>query len=259
MGEETVREVVDLTPDRIHAATGEMLALVYGRLPERFWPSEKKWRLVMTAQVARMAGIVESMDRLVDPRCQPDAVVLLRTLYENLVNLAWFAIDPDTRVFDLIGHAMVKRKAMHNDLVAYGVDDLMSPDELERAKRYEALAPLDQRAEQVDMYWGPRIRGFYENAPGLPKPLLTLRGLYIAIYRLASRHAHGSLEALDHCARQDGRRIVVERQHPEDSLLWSALALPVFAMGLVVASARLGWPDESAVRAINDALIHDSA
>jgi hypothetical protein len=251
------RNLASVNPELVRRATDEMLALVDLRLPERFWPSEPPWRSVLTALVARMAGIVASMRPLAEARHQADALVLLRALYEHLITFLWLAIDPDPRVGDWYRHTLAHRKALHHDALQFGVEDVLTPEQLEKAEEAETLKPLEQRANEADEFWGPRIRGFYVQPAKGPKNVLTLRGLYLVIYRLASRNAHATIESIDPCVRTEGSRTIVDRHPREGSLIWSSLALPVFAMALVVSSERLGWPDEDAVREINDGLIHE--
>jgi Family of unknown function (DUF5677) len=241
----------------VRGATDEMLALVDRRLPERFWPSEALWRMVLTALVARMAGIVASMRPLAEPRHQADALVLLRTLYEHLITFLWLAIDPEPRVGDWYGHTLVHRKALHHDALQFGVKGVLTAAQLKQAEESERLKPLQQRVDEVDQFWGPRIRGFYVQPAQGPKNVLTLLGLYLVIYRLASRNAHATIESIDPCVRPDGPRTIVDRHPQEGSLIWSSLALPVFAMALVVSGERLGWPDEDAIREINDGLVRE--
>ena len=83
--------------------------------------------------------------------------------------------------------------------------------------------------------------------------LLTLRGLYPGLYRVASRSQHASVDALDACVDAASYPWVV---HTEvgDELLWSAIAIPLFALALLAVDHRLGWPDPDDVRRINNRL-----
>lgn len=240
------------TPQTIRDAVGELTALVDQRLPERFWPSEAAWRAVLTALVARMTALLESLAALADPPRQPDALILVRALYEHLITFAWLAIDPKPRVEEYLGHSMVHKRTLANDAASYGLD-LLSDFERMLAEQGKALAPVDQRAAEVDAYWGQRIKGLYQDPASGPRNILTLRGLYVAIYRQASRQAHAAMESPDECIVEDGTRHLVLREPKGDDLTWSAFAVPLFAIALVIAHERLGWPDEARVREINDA------
>jgi hypothetical protein len=240
------------TPQVIRDAVGELTALVDQRLPERFWPSEAPWRAVLTALVSRMTALLESLAVLADPPRQPDALILVRALYEHLITFAWLAIDPRPRVDEYLGHSMVHKRTLANDAANYGLD-LLSDFERMVAEQGKTLPPVDQRAAEVDAYWGQRIKGLHQDPASGPKDILTLRGLYILVYRQASRQAHAAMESPDECIVEDGTRHLVLRKPKGDYLTWSAFAIPLFSMALVVAHERLGWPDETKVREINDA------
>jgi hypothetical protein len=247
-----------MTGELVRTAADELLALVDRRLPERFWPSEPIWRSVLTAYVARIAEMVDTLALLAEPRRQPDALIVLRAIYEHVVTFLWLAIDPRPRVLEWHGHTMVHRRVVHNDARDFGADNVLSAEELAQAERATTVKALIQRAEEVDRYWPARVDGFHTHPFDGPKHLLTLRGLYVVVYRLGSRAAHGTMESVDHCVRLEGRVHYVERGGREaPNLMWSALSIPLFAMVLVVAHERLGWPDPATVRAINDALHHE--
>jgi hypothetical protein len=126
-----------LTPDRIERATDEALALVAERLPERFYlGGEPIWRACLTAFIARMAGILESMRPLAHP-------------------------DREPRVEDWYGDTMRHRRTVALEALTYGVEGVMSDDELRAAEEAENLKPLQQLARDVDAFWGPRIKGLY--------------------------------------------------------------------------------------------------
>jgi Family of unknown function (DUF5677) len=251
-----VRKPEEITPDLLRRAVDDLFALVDERLPERFYPSEPISRVCLTALVARMAATLDSIAMLADPRRAGDTLVLLRTLYEHAVMFLWLAIDPEPRVDDWYGHTIKQRRTLHLDAVKYGVGDLMDPEELRVAEEAEKLKPLEQRAMEVDAFWAPRIRGFYENPVSGPKNVLTVEGLYLVIYRLASRDAHATIESVDpFITRLTGHKMVVSRGARHQTMLWAGVSLPIFAMALVVAHERLGWPDEDRVREINDGLM----
>lgn len=257
--EQPERRPDSITPGEIESATDELLALVAERLPERFDPRGAPiWRAALTALLARMAGILESMRHLARPERQADALILLRSLYEHLVTFLWLAADPKPRVEDWYGHTLRRRRAVALEAAAYGVEGVMSDDELRAAEEAENLKPLQQLARDVDAFWGPRIKGLYVQPASGPKHLLTLEGLYLGIFRLASRSAHATVESVNPWVREEGDgHLLVTRQPQASDLTWSGLAIPLFGMALVISQERLGWPDEAQVRAINDALGHE--
>jgi hypothetical protein len=187
-----------ITPDEVDAAMAEMTALVDKRLPERFYPSEDLRRVLLTALISRMAGLVESMRQLVQPERQVDNHILLRALYEHLVMFLWLAIDPAPRVHEWHGHTMVHRRTLHLDAVRFGADGVLSPEALAQAEGFEKLHPLEQRAAEVDQYWGPRIKGFFTDLPGQPREIRTPQRLVCS--DLPTRQSSGAR------ARRDPRR-----------------------------------------------------
>lgn len=246
----------DVTAEMIVAANRELLALVDDRLPERFYRSEGFGRPALCALVARMAGILDSITLLVGSGRQQDTLVLLRTLYEHMLLFCWIAIDPEHRTLQWRDHAVVQRRKLHNDVRDFGVE-LMSAEELAEAAELEALpGGLQQRAEEVDAFWSQRIRGFRPPLKGDKEGLLTVRGLYTAIYRLASRVSHAQIETIGDCIDMTGypARPAVVHAERDETMTWSAIGTPVFAMALMVCHHRLGWPDDARVRDINDAM-----
>ena len=153
------RPVANLTPEQVNAAMCDLLALVDERLPERFYRGEGRWRPLGAAMIARMSDLVDSMRLLIPSRRQSDVLILLRALYEHMVTFCWVAIDPDVNTQTWINHSWIERKKLHNDLIAFGIDDLMSESELERAKTLKVMPSIDQRAKAVDAYWPAQVRG----------------------------------------------------------------------------------------------------
>lgn len=247
------RPTDELTPELIAKANRELLTLVEERLPERFYRTEPFWRIGLTALVARMAGIVDSLTVLVTTQRQSDSLVLLRVLYEHVITFCWLAIDPEPRVDRWAEHSTAQRLKLHRDAALFDIT-LMTDEELMNARDARRLPPLDQRADEVDEYWGPRIRGFRVNPSGGPKQILAMRGLYTALFRLASRPVHAEVESVDACMEVGQRTLV--RSERDESLFWSGLAVPVFTHALLVCNKRLGWPGADEVSAINDTLVH---
>jgi len=252
------RDPDNLTPELIHQATDDLLALVGKRLPERFYPGDVTWRWVLTALIARMMGTLESLRPLADPQRQTDALVLLRSLYENVVTFMWLAIDPEPRVQEWHAAALYQRSVLHREARPYGAGEVLSEEELQQADKAK-LKPLQQLAAEVDDHWGPKIKGLYSHPADGGKHILTLEGLYVGVFRIASgRAAHATLEAIDAWVEPTTNdRIVVNLSPRPEPLQWSGLAIPLFTIALTVAHERLGWPDEEAAREINAALMHE--
>jgi hypothetical protein len=242
-------------PERIRKAADELLVLVRARLPERFYQHEPRWRSLGTAFIARMAGTVETMVGLAGDGRQMDSAVLLRSLYEHMVTFAWISIDPEPRIDRWFDDQHVELRKLHHDAALFGMT-VLDAAELKRAKEAKELPPLIVQADEVDTYWAPLSRGFRAHPAEGPKNLLTVRGLYPAVYRVASRSAHAQPQSLEGCMQLDRYPAVVDFERDDETFL-SFLAVPIFAMALLVSAHRLGWPDEDMVGQINEALAHD--
>ena len=250
------RDLDAVTPEMIERATGELVALVRARLPERFYGGEAMWRVIGTGMIARMTGIVESMILLVRAQRPSDTSALLRVLFEHVVTFCWIAIDPDARMGRWTEHSRAQRLRLHNDAQQFGIEDVLKGKELELAREAKLLPRLTELTAEVDEYWSARSEGFRAQPVEGPKHILTLRGIYTAVYRTVSRTAHAQIETVDPCVDLHRYPHVVDFEN-DDSLVWSAMAIPLFAMALIVCNDRFGWPDGNTVRAINDSLVRD--
>jgi hypothetical protein len=172
-----------------------------------------------------------------------------------MVLFTWISIDPEPRLEWWADDARREMGKLHTDAEAYGAG-FLSESELTRARAASELPPLIEQAAEVDTYWAPRLRGFRSQPASGPKEIRTVRGLYVAVYRTASRSAHGQPQSLEGCMRLDRYPHIVQFER-DDSTLVSFLAIPIFAMALLVSHYRLGWPDDDAVEAIKAGLLHD--
>jgi hypothetical protein len=246
------RPLENVSPEKIEAATRELVEIVERRFPERFY-RESQWRVIGHALIARITGLTESMALLIRGRRPSDTIVLLRALYEHVVMFSWLAINPEARIADWASNSRYYMKKLHNDALDFGVE-VLTTEELEQSVGARALDPrLPGRAAEVDDYWGPRIPGFRVQPDEGPKDILTFRGMYASIYRIASRSVHAQVETVDPCIDHDRYPSVVQVED-DGNLIWSALAVPLFAMALLVCHERFGWPDPEVVNNINNGL-----
>ncbi len=242
-----MRDVKHFTASEVRSASRDLVALVDARLPTRvYWRGQTPWDYCGPALISRAAGLVESMALLADAQRPSDVLVLLRVLYEHIVTFCWLAIDPAPRIEQWADHAVFWQKKLHGDAAQWG-HEVLTEAELDAAATARPLVSLDKRAAEIDEHWGPRIRGFRP-----ADDLLSFRGLYTHVYRVASRAVHAQVETLDGSIDSSGYPWVVRREQ-DDSMYLPSLAVPLFAMALLVCAERFSWPDPDRVRAINDA------
>lgn len=190
--------------------------------------------------IARMAGTMAALRLLIGSGQRSDGLTLVRSLYEHVVTLCWFMIDPERRLKRLFDHSLASQRTLHKDAAPFGLT-LLSEDELEQSRGKSRLPKLPQLATEVDHYWGPRIRGFRAQPESGPKDILTLSGMYVGLYRIASRSAHPTIEGLDPCVESSAGRVFVRTESDEKPLPFG-FALPLFAMALLVCHQVLRWP-----------------
>ena len=100
-----------------------------------------------------MAELVDSVLRLLPARRPSDTAILVRALYEYVVTTCWLLIDPTERLYQWADAARRQKAALHNDVLRYEIE-VLSDEELDRAIGLDKLPALDQRAREVDEYFG---------------------------------------------------------------------------------------------------------
>lgn len=184
-----------------------------------------------------------------------DAATLGRSLYEHVVHLAWLAADPSAtriqawRKVDLIARLKADTdvrtvgESLFDDGARAGVEAQVAG--LEGPDRRLNLADL---AVSADQHWAGKLPGM-----GAHTQLASFRGLYAVQYRNYSSIAHPSYMGLNHVVEDlspTRRRVVIEKP-PEDGGPFG-MATVVYALGLYIAAASLGWPDARDVTAAFD-------
>jgi Family of unknown function (DUF5677) len=167
--------------EKAEIAARELIALVEARLPQRFYGGERHWCFYGAAMIVRMADTVEAMIALMHVDLAIDGLILLRALYEEVVGYLWIAINPDEHLGCWIEGARWHERKMHDDALEYDMT-ILTDEELASTAGARKLKDLAQRAKEVDDYWGGKLIGFRESAGGR-EGILTMRGLYVAIYR----------------------------------------------------------------------------
>jgi hypothetical protein len=92
----------------------EFVKYVRSNLPTRFYGGEKWWTVHVAAALFRMCSGVDAVMALMARRRDDDALVLLRSLYEQAVVVAWVAIDPEARHERWAGSSNIELRKMHN-------------------------------------------------------------------------------------------------------------------------------------------------
>ena len=241
---------VQPTNRAVKRAVKELVALVYAHLPTRFYSGSRAWDAPGMAMIVRMADTVQSMVALMDAELPIDGLVLLRALYEQVVIYCWVSIDPEAHQERWIENAHHWLGKLHKDALDYG-QEILSPENYALANASKKLPNLPSLAGAVDEYWASRIIGFRapRTAPG---DILTLRGLYVVIYRIGSRAAHAQPDSLDPYSDFRRRPYRVNRPNKGEASIWWPLAVPLYVQALLVCEAQLGWPDAELVKAVNN-------
>jgi hypothetical protein len=239
------------TEEKAAEAAGELIGLVEARLPQRFY-RENRWRMLGAAMIVRMADSVRSIIVLSSLGLDGDAMTLLRALYEQVVVYCWIASEPDGHLLRWVSDAEWHQLRLHNDAREFG-QKILTKSEVEKAESAVKLPDVAQLAEAADRYWSARISAFRppKGKPAKPADILNFRGLYIAVYRVASRSTHPKPHALDpYCDYDDYPNFVNLAKHEPTS--YPSLVVPLYGQALLVCHHELKWPDPEAVIAINN-------
>lgn len=252
------RDPHDITPAEFSAACKELQELVAKRLPERFYRREPRWRIAATALISRATTTLQTIALLLEHDRPSDAAALLRVVYEEVVTFCWLMIDPAKRADQWAEHATAHRLKLHNEAKRYPSAKVLSEAEAEAAKAAKLLPSLQQRATEVDTYWGGRSDAFREVDAEGDAHMLTMSGLYTGLYRTTSRGQHAQLDAMDAAIDHTSYpwRVVLKDRGDRTH---SYLALPLVGLMLSAGSQRLGWPDEADTKTIVDALMREKS
>lgn len=207
------------------------------------------WDLVAPAMLFSAANCLLSIRLLAEvqaPRREQDASVLLRRLYEHVVDFAWIAIDSEKHAKQWVSDDYFYRLKFDDEMKLLGKPGLaaaMRADFDLHIKTYGRMPDVASRADAADKHWSKRVSGhgvFPSTARPLGQPLTvaqsgnwSLRTLYAVIYRSASAKAHPTAFSL-----------FIDSTRPERS---RPLHLPVQHGGTHAGSCGLA-PDRGAVR-----------
>jgi len=235
-----------LPPPKLRRVNREFVQYVRASFPMRFYRGESDSALLGAAALLRACDTVESMMLLLARRKDEDALILLRSLYEQAVLLAWIAIDPDARHERWWGEGKGQLLTRHNEALPYG-ETILSPDEVADCEAATGLPNVEAMARELDDHWPERTHGLRSAGH-----LLSFHGLYQVVYRMGSRPAHASIESTGPYVRFAPPSPSIVAEAREDTMLWYSLAAPVFGMALIIASRRFRWIDEARVRRFID-------
>lgn len=227
-----------------------------GLQPDGTSNAEKWERVVGPALLAKATTTVESMSLLLASEKATDALVLLRALYENVVNLAWIAGNPTYRLNRLYSEFYIWHLRENEDW-AKGGRPLLSAEEIAECEEWlrahpKRLPHIYQRAAAADKTWGGRFAGWHEDGSDAADPLAlsSLRGLGRFIWRRGSQAMHSHHRGLDPFLAAEDDRVGACREAPPDSFLVWELGLRLLLFAIGPSFKTLGWPSFERGRAI---------
>jgi len=221
--------------------------LVEERLPMDFKVSSDDadlWPMVGAGLLSRATTTLRHVFDAGSHGQRIDAATLARSLYEHVVHLAWLAAEPSAarmqawRKVDLIA----RRRA---DTDARAVGEQLLDDSARASIQAQIVLmtgperlKLTDLAVEADKHWAGKLPGM---GPHTERD--SFRGFYAVLYRSYSTTAHPTFMGLNHVVEDSptGHRVVIEK--PPEGRGPFGMTTIVYAYGLHVAAASLGWPD----------------
>jgi hypothetical protein len=219
------------------------------------------WDVVAPAMLFSAANCLLSLRWLAmagAPRREQDASVLLRRLYEHVVDFAWIAIDPVVNAKKWVSDDYWYRIKIDNEMTLLG-QPVLDPTVRVGYEAYISdngrMPDLASRAEAADRHWSTRVanHGTFPKIAAAPGTSLqtvqagrwSLRTEYTLIYRSASANAHPtplSLHTYVHGGSKPGTFIIGAKPHDTEDRFAYTLAPLVYATLLLIAEQALGYP-----------------
>lgn len=238
----------------------ELCALVWSSLPgpqPAPTTNEERWRHVVgPAMLIKATATVESMFCLLPEKRMTDALILLRALYESVVNLAWVAVNPTHRLNRLYTEFRTWHLREHEDWAKAG-RPLLTSDEVAESRAWidahrTGLPHVAERAKNADRYWASRLAGWHPEASKMKdaRSWSSLRGLHRFIYTRGSQATHSHHRGLDPFVTITDAACIPHPEKEPDSLVVWELGLGVLLFGIGPAEATLGWPSYKRARDI---------
>lgn len=200
------------------------------------------------------------------PRREQDAIVLLRRLYEHVVDFAWIAINPAVNAKKWVADDFFHRIKIDNDFATLG-QSIMDPGKRAEYEDYiktnGRMPDVASRADAADKHWTQLISGHGE-FPSKPPPPggsiasaqngnWSLRTQYTIVYRLASGNAHPthmSLSSYVNAHGASGKFTIGMNPNDHDDRYAYTFAPLIFATMLFVSEQTLGYPKRADVERI---------
>jgi hypothetical protein len=150
------RHLREIGHDELRSAVEALADLVGPRFPQRVHRGEGQWPIAATGLIAEMISTARSVAMLNASGAHNDVLVLLRTLYEQVVTFCWLAIDSDRHLVAWANEAHLERLRLHNDAVDYG-HSILTEEEVEAIKQRRGMPRLVERAAAIDDFWPSHI------------------------------------------------------------------------------------------------------
>lgn len=164
------------------------------------------WQVAAPAMLFSAANCLLSIRLLATvaaPRREQDALVLLRRLYEHVVDFAWISIAPDKNAKQWVGDDYHYRLKIDDEFKKLGQPGL-TPENRTKYEQYlkthGRMPDVASRADAADKHWSQHIKdhGVFPSTPAAAGQTIasvqggkwSLRTLYAIIYRAASAAAH---------------------------------------------------------------------
>lgn len=235
------------------------------------------WAAITTLLMARLAGLARTSATLIEAGHDLDGQMVMRSMFEHGLLLAWLSIDPDDEVEGPAGRGREARTRwwsadqLRREQGLYGkhqvqLGSLSAPIPREQIKKVKQvfkdelgwgeLPRLQAMAEETDSYWAPRLAGWPNAEPGDQDYPLTQRGFYLILHQLGNWSVHPSLQALTARFVTDQEGTGIGELHPEaaedgaDAVLAITAYLLLYAISVMRETA--GWPDlDEALRVLD--------
>jgi Family of unknown function (DUF5677) len=241
---------------RVDLVSGLVWSSLPGTQPDTASNAERWKRVAGPALLAKATTTVESMTLLLPARKATDSLVLLRALYENVVDLAWIAGNPTYRLNRLYSEFYIWHLRENEDW-ATGGRPILSSEEIAECKEWLRAHPkhlphIYERASVADRTWGGRFEGWHNDGSDAADQLAlsSLRGLGRYIWRRGSQAIHSHHRGLDPFMVAEDERLGPRREAPPDSLLVWELGVRLLLFAIGPAFKTLGWPSFERARAI---------